>query len=109
MTITESLISLNTFPVPANAIEKICVDRELTGTDTYTKATGETQNYELAMADTYLWLYDSPNIAEQQVSISQLAEVKSTLLKRANQIYAKYEDPKFRGAKFGYVGENFND
>jgi hypothetical protein len=108
MTIAESLMSLNPYPIPNSTVEKICTDRGLDKDTTYTKTIGESQDYELATADIYLFLFDSPNLIEQAVGITQLAEVKKQLLKRANQIYSKYEDSKFRGKKFGFIGENYN-
>jgi hypothetical protein len=109
MTVLEALSTLNSFPVPDLAIEKVCLDRELELNGTYTKLVGESQGFELATADLYVWLANTPNIVEQAVGISNSAETKKELMDQANQIYGKYDDVKFTGITYGFVGENFND
>lgn len=110
MTISESLISLNSFPIPASLIEKIGIERELTITDEYTLVISESQSYKLATADVYMWLYSQPSITEQEVGINQAIAIKKGLLDLANAIYKEYDDPKYSGkGRYGFVGENFND
>lgn len=108
MTILEALTSLNSFPIPINAMEKACVDRGLTSSEDYTALIGISEAYELATADIYMWLYGQPSLVEQEVGINQLLEVKKGFLAFANRIYAKYNDDKFSGNTYGYIGENFN-
>ena len=104
MTISESLLSLSVYPIPANTIEKICVNRSLTSSDTYA---GTSQNYELAEADVYMFLYTSPDISEQEVSFSQ--SDRERFLNMANVIYGTYSDSKYSGkGVFGYKGDNWN-
>lgn len=104
MTISESLLALSTYPIPVNTIEKICVNREQVSGDDYI---GTSENYELAEADVYLFLFTAPDLKEQEVSISQ--GDRDRFLNLANSIYSKYDDSKYSGkGKFGYIGENWN-
>ena len=108
MTISESLKSLNTFPIPARTIERIGVDRVLVITADYTKIIGESEAYKLATADTYFFLGTAPNIVEQEVGLNSAIAIKKELLKEANKIYALFGDAKFSGKTYGMIGDNFN-
>jgi len=103
MTIYQALTSVTNYPVPALFIERVGIDRGLNITEDYT---GLNQSIELAIADVYLYLYTSPDLKEQEVSITQ--SDRDNYLKLANQIYGKYDDPKFTGIRYGYIGESFN-
>jgi len=109
MTILEVLSSINAFPIPTHTIERTCVDRVLLSSELYTKAIGESQAFELATADLYLYLSRQPSITEQEVGINQALQMKKDFLDAANAIYKKYGDGKLTGAgTFGFVGENYN-
>ncbi len=79
MTISEALVSLNSYPIPTNSIDKILIDRELIGDDDYTAVISISEAFQLASADTFLWLHDSPNIVEQEVGINSAIEIKKKL------------------------------
>jgi hypothetical protein len=64
------------------------------------------QSYNLAIADVLVWLYNAPNLGEQQISIS--LQERRNLLERANKIYGLYEDEEATGGVCGFVGESFN-
>lgn len=108
MTISESLLSLNAFPIPSLFIEKVGIDRGLDTTLDYDISTSISQAYELATADVFVWLSAQPTLKEQEVSIAQDGDIKKNLLSRANAIYAKYNDSKFSGFNYGFIGEAFN-
>jgi len=109
MTISEALISINSFPIPSSLIEKIGIDRELTITADYTLSVSQEQSYELAIADVYMWLYGQPVLKEQEISISQGDSIKKGFFDIANKIYKKYGDEKYTGkGTYGYVGDSFN-
>ena len=108
MTISEALISLNSFPIPALQIEKVGIDRGLTVTEDYNQTISTSQSYELATADIYMWLYGQPVLKEQEISISQAESIKKGFLDFANGIYKKYDDPKYTGDTYGFVGDSFN-
>ena len=104
MTISESLISLSNYPIPNSTVEKICVIR---GLDRTAEFTDSSQDYELAEADVYIFLHASPDLKEQEISFSQ--DDRDRFLILANYIYGKYDDPKFSGVKYGFVGDEWND
>lgn len=108
MTLQESLIYISVYPIPVGAIEKTCIDRDLVSTDTYTKEIGNSENYQLASADLYMFLHNSPDLKEQTISLNHLADVKSQLLQQAQAIYGKYNDTKFTGRTYGFKGEDLN-
>jgi hypothetical protein len=106
MTIAESLATLSAYPISASFIESTCLKRGLTSTETMIKGTFDLQSYNLAVADILVWLYNAPNLGEQQISIS--LQERSNLLARANKIYGIYEDGEGTGGVCGFVGESFN-
>jgi hypothetical protein len=106
MTIAESLAALNAYPIQANFIESTCLKRGLTSTGTLIQGTFALQSYNLAIADVLVWLYNAPNLGEQQISIS--LQERRNLLERANKIYGLYEDEEATGGVCGFVGESFN-
>lgn len=109
MTIQEALISLNSFPIPTNFIEKVGIERSLTVANEYTLAVSTSQSYRLATADVYMWLYGQPSLGEQEVNFNQTQEIKKGFLDIANSIYLEYNDPKYTGkGTYGYKGEDFN-
>ena len=108
MTISEALISLNSFPIPSSLIERVGIDRELTITDDYTKTISIKEGFQLAIADVYQWLSVHLDIKEQEVSFSQNEESKKRFASMANDIYYKYGDEKYTGKGVrGFIGENF--
>lgn len=108
MTISQALLSLNNFPIPDLFIEKVGIERGLIVEDSYTLEIGNSESFELATADVYLWLSKHANITEQEVSINNLQSIKESFLDLANSIYSKYNDPKFNGRTYGFIGENYN-
>jgi len=106
MTISQSLAALNAYPISTDFIESTCLRRELVSSETMIKGTFALQSYNLAIADILVWLYNAPNLGEQQISIS--LQERRNLLERANKIYALYEDGEATGGVCGFVGEDFN-
>jgi hypothetical protein len=106
MTIAESLAALNAYPIQANFIESTCLKRELVSSETMVKGTFALRSYNLAIADVLVWLYNAPNLGEQQISIS--LQERRNLIERANKIYVQYEDAEATGGVCGFVGESFN-
>ena len=92
MTVSEALLLLNVYPIPDLTIEKIGIDRELVITAEYSSEIGISQSFELASADTYMWLHDAPSIVEQEVGINSAIVIKQELKNRANLIYNKYRE-----------------
>lgn len=108
MTINEALTAVTAYPVANNTIEKILIDRALTGTDEYSKVIGDSESFLLATADVYYYLAVTPNLVEQEIGISNASSEKQRLLDFANTIYGEYNDPKFTGRVVGFKGEVYN-
>jgi len=108
MTIADALQSLNTYPIADNYVEKVCIERELTCTEEYTKSIGDSQSFELASADMYFYLSNHPSIVEQEAGINNALAIKENMLEIALTIYGKYGDPKATARSYGFRGESFN-
>ena len=108
MTIAEALLSITVYPIPENTVELACIDREIDKDGIYDKATGESREYRLATADIYLFLSGQNSITEQEVSFSQVQAIKKNFLAIANSIYFEFDDPKFSGRRYGFIGEAYN-
>lgn len=108
MTIEESLQAENTYPIDSLYIQKICLDRDLVFDADYTKVIGQSKEYRLALADTYFYLSKHPSITEQKTSINNTEGIKQDYLDKANEIYNEYDDPKFTGDRYGFIGEDYN-
>ena len=106
MTISQALLSVNTYPIPDLLIEKVGIERGLTVTDDYSLEVSKSDSFKLAMADVYMYLYTSPDFSEQEVSFTQAD--RDSFYSLAQAIYAELNDPKFVGLKYGFVGESFN-
>ena len=109
MTTLEALISESMYPIPENAILRICVFRELDSSLDFSNTIATSEAYELATADIFRQLSTSPDLMEQETSVKNVSEVLKNLDKKANTIYAKYDDDAYTGQKFGFIGENYND
>jgi len=105
MTIAESLSCMTKINID-NLIEKICIDRGLDSTLDYDATYRISANYNLVLADLYYELYMMPDLKEQDLTIT-LPE-RQYYFKRAQEIYAKYEEDSFTGETYGYVGNKFN-
>ena len=108
MLVSEALQSINSFPIPDLTIQKIGVDRGLDVTTEYTSAVSISEEFELATADIYMWLYGQPSFGEQEISVSQQEKIKQGFFDIANGIYNKYGDPKATGGKYGFTGDKWN-
>jgi hypothetical protein len=85
MTNNAALQSTTSYPIGADAIERLLVDRGLEPADVYA---GKSQAFDLAKADLYKELVAGANITEGGYSVS-LTE-KAQLKDLANAIYDQY-------------------
>jgi hypothetical protein len=107
MTILESLSTLVAYPIPTLLLGRVCTKRALTETETYTITIEQSDAYQLAMADVYMWMFGAPDLKEQDISITP-AE-RDNYLALANTIYGALDAVEFTGDVYGFVGEEFND
>lgn len=107
MTISEALKSINNYPIQDSTVEMICTIRELDSTSDFTTSVYTSEEYQLAKADVYKYLYSVPNISEQGISFS--IQERDDFLSIANSIYLKYgEDENVTGGgTYGEKGEEW--
>jgi hypothetical protein len=108
MTNLDAILSISIYPIPVNTVERYCVDRGIVSSIDYTKEIGISKEFELITADVYDYLSEYFDIKEQDSSINGDVNLRDIFRKKANEIYAKYEDPKFKGQTIGFVGEDWN-
>ncbi len=106
MTVNEALLQLSNYPIPDKTIEKYIVVRGLISGDLFDSVMAESEAYKLVEADIYNWLYTSPDLVEQEINFTQ--PERDNFLRLANSSYALYDDSKYTGTNFGFVGEDFN-
>jgi hypothetical protein len=88
MTNNAALQSTTSYPIVADTIERLLVDRGLEPAAVYS---GKSQAFDLAKADLYKELIAGANISEGGYSVSMTE--KTQLLNIANSIYAQYSEP----------------
>ena len=71
-----------------NLLTKVCLDRNLTQGDSYSASMRE--SVDLAVADLYVEMANLADFSEGDLSIKYPRE---QMLKRAEKIYSKYNDP----------------
>lgn len=89
MTVKQAILS---FPglsdIQDNFIEKILVDRSVTGSADYTSSLSGT--VALCAADLYMFIVNNPDITEGDLSIKKSAELKAT----AKRLYRENGEPE---------------
>ena len=87
MTNLEALRHSVAITVHDDALDKILIDSNITGADTYT---GKSRAFDLAKADLLVHIISQPNVSEGGYSIS-LTD-KESLGKQAAQLYALHDE-----------------
>lgn len=98
MTVKQAILS---FPglsdISDNFIEKIMVDRSVTGSADYASSLSST--VALCAADCYMFIVNNPNFTEGDLSIQKSAELKAT----AKRLYRENGEPE-KAAKLEVSG-----
>lgn len=89
MTISETILSFPGLENCSSFLEKVLVDRSLNGVDEYTKERKRTVN--LAAADMYVFLVNSPDYTENKLSISYS---RKHLIDTAAMLYQENGEPE---------------
>ena len=105
MTILQSLQSINAYPVPIEAIDKVAINRGLTLTDEANATVLNSKAYRLAEADILLWLSQSPDISQGGQSYSFSEAEKKNFERRANALYKAEGESVVGGGGYGYKGQ----
>lgn len=107
MTVRESLLAVSAYPIPMRTIEAISLKRGIALDDTVDYGILTAQNYRLALADLYVWLYFAPTVGQGGQSYSFSGEQRDWWKAQAIGIYEEYgaesELASLKG-KYGYMG-----
>jgi len=99
-TIFEALRDNFGYSLTKGFYENRLIERGLNETDPFTADVARSSAYRGAIADSVVWLVNSPNMSEGDMSFSQ--NEKDKMLKYANSIYAEIGE-KLIGAPTVYI------
>ena len=105
-TIGQALIDKVHYPIPEGYVENVCIERELTSTDNYTKEVSDSPNFKGAVADCLYSLVQAVNFSESDKSVGNLTdEQRKLILRQANALYEEIGEPlKDDGKPTVYIG-----
>lgn len=104
-TIKQALIDEIHYPIPEGFVDNKIIERDLVGTDEYTKAVSKSDEWKGALADCLYSLLQAVNVSESDKSVGVLSDKdKERLLVRINSLYkAIGEDPVSLGQPMVYI------
>lgn len=105
MTVLESLTSISQYPIDLIAT-KLLIDRGLDGTLIYDSTYRTNQDYQLALADIYMYLYTAPDLKEQDITLT--LATRDNYYNLAQKIYGKYDSTEYEGIIYGMIGKKLN-
>lgn len=105
MTVLESLTCISQYPTDLIA-SKLLIDRELDGALTYDSTYRTNSNYQLALADIYMYLYTAPDLKEQDITLT--LATRDNYYNLAQKIYGKYDTSEYEGIVYGMIGKKLN-
>lgn len=91
-TILEALKSITAFPVPLRTLVEVAERRGLLLSDEATQEVLTSKAFNLAKADTLLWLSIAPNITQGGQSYSFTDEQRTEFKNRAYALFNEYEE-----------------
>lgn len=106
MTIEESLRSISSYPIPANAVRAITDGIGLYGDDTYDQLVAENILYKRAMALVYLFLSEAPNVSQGGISFSFSSDERKSYKLKAEKIFSGIGEEEESGIAYGYMGSD---
>lgn len=109
MTLLESLLALNPYPLDPEAIRPKVWGRGLHPEDNFCHRLSTDPAYQLARADVLMLLSLAPNVTQEGISYSFSDAQRADLAAQARQIYRRYlptDDPLYPKGKprYGYAG-----
>ena len=104
-TILEALQSLTAYPVPTAILQVFAAGRGVDFTKEITSDTLHSTGFNLAKADTLMWLASAPNVSQGGQSYSFTDEQRERFLKQAQALVDEYGDGAVvAGVRYGYKG-----
>ena len=106
MTVLESLLGISAYPIPLRTIEAVALKRAVCLDDEATTDIVRGNEYRLAMADLYVWLYFAPNVGQGGQSYSFTDSQREWWKRQAMAIYDELEDDALSALQttYGYMG-----
>lgn len=104
MTTLEAVKGISNYPIPQRTLNEIAVARGLDLTKEATQEILLSSEYQLAKADLYNWLSETPNVSEGGVNFSFTPEDKAGFKLKSTAITSQVGTPV--RSHFGYKGEN---
>jgi hypothetical protein len=105
--VADALRSLTSYPIPQRTILEIAVARGLSLEDGVTPELRASAPFQLARADTMLWLSTAPDVSQGGISYSFSTEQRTTLRQGAMSLYFTYGEDAVSVPKsiYGYKGD----
>ena len=108
MTISESLKSINDYPIPPYVLKKTAIKNGMSLEDEITSESVISKEYRLMEADVYAFLAGAPDITQNGVSFSFSQEQRDWFLSMSNSIKAELGvSDASSGQGYGYMSEDY--
>ena len=108
MTISESLKSINDYPIPPYVLKKTAIKNGMSLEDEITSESVISKEYRLMEADVYAFLAGAPDITQNGVSFSFSQEQRDWFISMSNSIKAELGvSDASSGQGYGYMGEDY--
>lgn len=108
MQVIKALISLSSYPIPAQVVENIIDEQGLEAAALADKETRGSRAFKLAKAHVFRFLADAPNVSQGGISYSFSEDERSRFSSLANAIFNEFgETDETDEVSCGYIGEDF--
>lgn len=108
MTVSESLRSINNYPIPNYVLTKSAIKNGMSLEDEITIESVISKEYRLMEADVYAFLAGAPDITQNGVAFSFSEDQRDWFLSMSNSIKADLGvSDSSSGQGYGYMGEDY--
>ena len=108
MTVSESLRSINNYPIPAYVLTKSAIKNGMSLEDEITSESVISKEYRLMEADVYAFLAGAPDVTQNSVTFSFSQDQRDYFLSMSNSIKAELgASDASSGQGYGYMGEDY--
>ena len=108
MTVSESLRSINSYPIPPYVLTKTAIKNGMSLEDEITSESVISKEYRLMEADVFAFLAGAPDVTQNGVSFSFTDDQRDWFLSMSNSIKADLGvSDASSGQGYGYMGEDY--
>ena len=108
MTVSESLRSINNYPIPPYVLTKSAIKNGMSLEDEITSESVISKEYRLMEADVFAFLAGAPDVTQNGVSFSFTDDQRDWFLSMSNSIKADLGvSDASSGQGYGYMGEDY--